>query len=240
VKATVNLNLYLLKDSLLSVRKLLEIQKRGRIMSSQLRLNIYKGKRGGRRSGAGRKRIHSKGVAHRTRETVITRHALHINFKMNTSIRNKRCLKILKRAIKNSRSMGLSIAHFSLQSNHLHLIVEAKNNAILTRGMRSLTITFSKGIGRGRIQLERYHLHVLKTIRETRNAVHYVLFNEQKHSGLKRAYVNSFSSLGVVQDLRELAKKAKMMVILGRIQEDNFLDTPEGWMLKQVLNQQIC
>ena len=105
--------------------------------------------------------------------------------------------------------------------------------------MRSLTITFSKGIARGRIQLERYHLHVLKTLRETRNAVHYVLFNEQKHSGLKQAHVNSFSSLGLVHGLRELAKAASMMVIVNRIQEDNFLDGPQGWMIKQVLNQQI-
>src|SRR5690554_5748078 len=62
--------------------------------------------------------------------------------------------------------------------------------------------TFSKGVRRGRIQLERYHLHVLKTLRETKNAIHYVLFNHQKHTGLKRAYITPYSSLGFVTDLK--------------------------------------
>ncbi len=93
----------------------------GGIMKGQLQLNLDRGKRGGRRRGAGRKRLHSKGVAHRIREKVSHRHALHLNFKVRVSIRNKLCLKILKRAIKNSRSHGLRILHFSLQSNHLHL-----------------------------------------------------------------------------------------------------------------------
>ncbi len=207
---------------------------------SQLNLNIYKGQKGGRRPGAGRRRVHSKGVAHRKREKVNPRYALHINFKVKASIRNKHYLKILGRAILNARSHGLGIVHFSLQSNHIHLSIEAKNNAILSKGMRSLTITFSKGLQKGRIQLERYHLHVLKTLRETRNAVHYVLFNQQKHHGLKKAYIDDFTPLGFVKDLKVLAKSAKMTVILRKIQKELYLDVPAGWMIRQILNQQIC
>lgn len=207
-------------------------------MRRQLALNIYRGQRGGIRPGAGRKRLRSKGVAHRIREKVTFRTALHVNFKVTTAIRNKHCLKILKRAIKNSRIHGLSIIHFSLQSNHVHLVIEAVNNEILTRGMRSLTITFAKGINKGRIQIERYHLHVLKSLRATKNAIHYVLFNQQKHSGMKRAYVDSFSSLGAVKDLKDLARSAKMTVILSKIQEINFLDVAKGWMIRQVLDNQ--
>ncbi|MFP5492513.1 MAG: hypothetical protein ACLGG0_13495 [Bacteriovoracia bacterium] len=150
-------------------------------MAKQLKLNLFQGTRGGRRPGSGRKRIHSKGVAHRERENVQIRHALHVNFKYRTTIRHKRGLSLLKRAILNARKKGLDVIHFSLQSNHIHLILEAQDNAILTRGMRSLTVTIAKGLGKGRVQLERYHLHVLRSIRETRNAVHYVLFNEQRH-----------------------------------------------------------
>jgi hypothetical protein len=62
----------------------------------------------------------------------------------------------------------------------MHFIIEADNNRILEAGMRSLTVTLAKGIKKGKVQLERYHLHVLKTIRETKNAIHYVLFNEQR------------------------------------------------------------
>ena len=215
------------------------INSKGTAMRGQLNLNIYRGKRGGLRPGCGRKRIHSQGVAHRRREKITARTALHINFKVRASIRNKHCLNILKRAIRNSRSKGLRVIHFSLQSNHIHLIVEATHNAILTKGMRSLTITFSKGVARGRIQIERYHLHVLKTLRETRNAVHYVLFNEQKHFGLKKAHVNDFSSLGAIRGLRKLAQSASMTIIVRKIEEINFLDAPKGWVIRRVLNQQM-
>jgi REP element-mobilizing transposase RayT len=209
-------------------------------MRKQLELNIYQGSKGGRRPGAGRKRLHSKGVAHRSREKVKVSTALHVNFKVKLTVRNKTGIRLLKRAIRNAQSHGLGILHFSLQSNHVHLIVEAKSNELLTRGMRSLCITFAKGLGQGRVQLGRYHLHVLRTLKETRNAVHYVLFNQQKHSGLKRAHVDEFSSLGLVQDLKLLARKAKMTVVLSRIQQLPRLNTPAGWMIKRILNQQTC
>ena len=202
-------------------------------MAKQLKLNLYKGSRGGRRPGSGRKRIHSKGVAHRVREKVQMRHAMHVNFKYCTTIRHKRGLSLLKRAILNARKKGLRVIHFSLQSNHIHLILEAQDNAILTRGMRSLTVTIAKGLGKGRVQLERYHLHILRSIRETRNAVHYVLFNEQIHSGLKKAYVDGYSSLGLVRDLKKLAKEKRVTVILRRISEVSFLDSPRGWILSR-------
>lgn len=201
----------------------------------QMKLNLYKGSRGGRRPGSGRKRIHSSGVAHREREKVQMRHGLHVNFKYRTTIRHKKGLSLLKRAIMNARKMGLRVVHFSLQSNHIHLILEAGDNAILTRGMRSLTVTIAKGLGKGRVQLERYHLHVLRSIRETRNAIHYVLFNQQKHSGLKRAYVDRYSSLGIVRDLKKLAREKKMAVILKRMSQLIYLDRPKGWMINKVL-----
>jgi len=125
-------------------------------MGKELQFNLFKGKRGGRRPGAGRKRIHSKGVSHLKRETVSKRTPQHVNFKFQCSIRNKDCLKLLKRSIQNAQKMGLKIIHFSLQSNHVHLLTEAENNEVLTRGMRALTI----------VQLERYHLYVLRILRE--------------------------------------------------------------------------
>jgi REP element-mobilizing transposase RayT len=131
-------------------------------MKKELQFNLFKGTRGGRRPGSGRKRIHSKGVSHLKREVVTKRTPQHINFKFQCRIRNKDCLKHLKRSIENAQKMGLKVIHFSLQSNHVHLITEADNNETLTRGMRALTITFSKGLKKGRVQLERYHLHVLK------------------------------------------------------------------------------
>lgn len=184
-------------------------------MKKQLELNLNKGRHGGRRSNAGRKRIHSKGVAHRSRESVNHRTPLHINFKYKTTIKNKQCLKLLKRAIINSRRLGLNVIHYSLQSNHVHLIVEAVDNKILTKGMRSLTVTMAKGLKKGRVQLGRYHLHVLRSLQETKNALRYVLYNEAKHSPLRLFHVTEYSSL-------YFKNKA------------SFLDNPRSWILQTI------
>jgi len=178
--------------------------------TKQLSLNIYKGTHGGRRPKAGRKRIHSRGVAHEKREKVRLYTPLHINFKYKLTVKNKEGLKALHKAIKNARSHGLRIIHFSLQHNHVHLIVVAATNSILTKGMRSLTITMSKIIGQGRIQVQRYHLHVLKSRREAKNAIHYVLFNEKKHTGKMK--IDSYSTAGLLGSAKEIAMKYQVVV----------------------------
>lgn len=206
--------------------------------AKQPSLNLNKGRWGGRRSGSGRKRIKSKGVAHRTREKVTVRTPLHINFKYKTSIRNKYCLKLLKRAIMNSRSHGLRIIHFSLQSNHVHLIIESENNDVLSKGMRSLTITFAKGLKQGKVQLERYHLHVLRTIREAKNATYYVLFNQQKHERGRYSFIDEFSSLLQINNARKLIRNfCKINKITLKVKNVDAweLDMERSYILKEAI-----
>ena len=191
---------------------------------------------GGYRKGAGRKRIHSKGVAHRVREEVKKKHPLHINFKFKVQIRNKIALKILKRAIVRAQIYGLNIVHYSMQSNHIHLIVEADNNEILTKGMRSLTITFAKGLKAGKVQLERYHLHVLKSVRETKNAVNYVLLNEQRHTKIKKLIVNEYTSVNCYQLAKNLARSEGLSLIWKEIEFQT--SKARTWLLTQGLHQQ--
>jgi putative transposase len=208
-------------------------------MKKQLEINLFTGKRGGRRPGAGRKRIHSTGVSHLKREVVTKRVPQHINFKFKCSIRNKDSLKLLKRSIKNAQKMGLKIIHFSLQSNHIHLITEAENNEVLTKGMRALTITFAKGLNKGRVQLERYHLHVLKTLREIKHAVQYVLFNEQKHTKNKISKVTGYSSILYLKNglnlVRNFAKKNKITLQIENPWEEINLPRPSGYLLSKAL-----
>lgn len=77
--------------------------------------------------------------------------------------------------------------------------------------MRSLTITLAKVLNNGRIQLERYHLHVLKTKSQAKNAIHYVLNNEKKHTG--KLTLDSYSSLGLLGSAKEIAKLFNVTVI---------------------------
>lgn len=199
-----------------------------------MQFNLFKGQRGGRRAGSGRKRIHSKGVAHRSRELVTRKTPLHINFKYRTHIRTKDCLRLLKRAIANGRKFGLRITHFSLQSNHIHIIAEADSNSILTAGMRSLTITFAKGLNKGKVQLERYHLHVLRGPRETKNAVMYVLFNKQKHEKGTYSNIDEYTLLlsmrNAIKLIKEFVGKKKMTLKINK-GEPWIPDLPQSWLL---------
>lgn len=194
----------------------------------QLKLSLDTGKHGGRRTDAGRRRIKSPGVAHRRRERVVLRTPLHINFKYRVGVRNKECLRILKRAILNSRKHGLRIVHFSLQHNHVHLIVESADNEVLTRGMRSLLVTFAKRVKKGRIQIERYHLHVLRGPRETKNAVHYVLFNAQKHGSL---VIGEYSSQVSSDLIRAYVRKVKVTLLFRKVTEEIPMDKARSYSL---------
>lgn len=113
------------------------------------------------------------------------------------------------------------------------------DNTILTRGMRSLTITFAKGLKMGRIQIERYHLHVLRTLREIRHAIYYVLFNEQKHEKGTCSSVDHYSSLPCHKEAPVLIKKflrRKPMVLkLGR--NDWEPDEGESYLLKRAWSE---
>src|SRR5262249_48767413 len=77
--------------------------------------------------------------------------------------------------------------HYSLQTTHAHLLVEATDADALGRGMmavgariaRALNRTFGR---RGAVLVERFHAHILRTPREVRNALAYVLLNARRHA----------------------------------------------------------
>ena len=101
-------------------------------------------------------------------------------------------------------------------------------------------MTTAKGIKKGKIQLERYHLHLLKTIRETKNAIHYVLFNEQKHSGKKRIELDRYSSLHTLE-AKALARKAKLTLVMNRTHLENMIqDRGKSFLAKTALAQLFC
>jgi REP element-mobilizing transposase RayT len=78
------------------------------------------------------------------------------------------------------------VVHFSVQTDHAHFVVEAKNTDALGRGMKALAARFARAVNRalgrrGAVLVDRYHLRVLRTPREVRNAIAYVVQNVRKH-----------------------------------------------------------
>jgi hypothetical protein len=76
--------------------------------------------------------------------------------------------------------------HYSIQPDHLHLIVEGRDAQGLACGMKSIGARVARAVNRifgrsGRVLRDRYHLHVLRTPREVRRALAYVLLNARRH-----------------------------------------------------------
>ena len=147
--------------------------------------------RGGKRAGAGRKpRSDRRRVPHGTRSAVSPHHPLHVTVRIRKglpSMRQARVRKVLNAALRAAReNPAVRLVHFSIQSNHLHLLVEAQDRASLSRGMQGLLIRISKALNRlwdrrGSVFYDRFHSRSLRTPREVRNALVYVLQNARKH-----------------------------------------------------------
>ncbi len=89
--------------------------------------------------------------------------------------------------------------NYSIQSNHLHLLVEARNRGALTRGVQGLMVRIAKGLNRlwsrrGKVFSDRYHDRILRSPRQVRNALVYVLQNAKKHGRKLKGLIDAFSS----------------------------------------------
>jgi len=94
--------------------------------------------------------------------------------------------RALEKALATSSSETLRLVRFSVQTDHVHLIVEAESAVELSRGMRGLAIrcalAVNRAVGRaGAVWDDRYHASALCTPRMVRNALVYVLANARKH-----------------------------------------------------------
>jgi hypothetical protein len=78
--------------------------------------------------------------------------------------------------------------HCTVQSNHLHFIVEAKNAAAPSRTMQGLAVRVALGIDRelgrkrGRVFADRFRSRILKTALEVKTSIAYVLKNARRHA----------------------------------------------------------
>jgi hypothetical protein len=105
----------------------------------------------------------------------------------------------IEESIRRASSAAFRVVHFSVQRDHVHLIVEAHDRAAVTRGMRGLAIRAALALNRavarrGRIWGDRYHARELRTPREVRSAIAYVLLNRRKHHALALRGIDPCSS----------------------------------------------
>ena len=146
---------------------------------------------GGARDGAGRKRVGvQKCVPHRKRGALAARHPVHVTLRIASgleSLRRRRTYAVVRDALAAGASRyGLRLVHYSVMTNHLHLVCEGGDERALARGIKGDCVRMARALNRiwarlGRVFADRYHAHVLKTPREVRNVLNYVLRNAAHH-----------------------------------------------------------
>ncbi len=104
------------------------------------------------------------------------------------SLRAYRRAKLVQDALRVTRErFGVRIIHYSVQGNHLHLIVEAEGATALSRGMQGLATRLAKRLNalanrRGGVFADRYHARALTSPREVANVIRYVVANYHHHA----------------------------------------------------------
>ena len=145
---------------------------------------------GGRRAGSGRKPAHPRpNVSHTARSAHDPRHPVHVTLRAGRglpSLRSRLTFQALSLAFSAASREDFRVVHFSVQTDHVHLIVEADSSDGLRRGINGLAGRLARALNRiwrrsGAVWSDRYHARALATPREVRNGLIYVLLNFRKH-----------------------------------------------------------
>jgi REP element-mobilizing transposase RayT len=107
-------------------------------------------------------------VAHRRRAAHDSHCPAHVTLRAHAdvpSFRGDRLSKVLKCALGAANRAGFRVLHFSLQRDHVHLLVEADCSLRFCRGMQGLAVRLAKAANRclgrrGRVWDSRYHSRV--------------------------------------------------------------------------------
>jgi len=166
--------------------------RRKRPRQLELRLPTW----GGRRAGAGRKKVRPGAVSHMARPSLASRHPVHISYKLVDELPSLRqpdiraaiedCLREVAEKAKQ-KGADFRVAHYSIQREHLHFIVEAHHRRALSAGLKGLAGRIAKRINKllglvGAVFADRYFERVLRSPKQTRHCILYVLNNVRRHA----------------------------------------------------------
>jgi putative transposase len=147
--------------------------------------------RGGLRRGAGRKRKGPRArVAHCARAEHDAKLPSFVTLRVREGLpslrRREAYLATIRAFAAGKQRFGFRLVLYSLQSNHMHLMVEAEDRRALSRGLKGLQVRVARTLNRvwnrkGPVFEYSYHERKLSTPREVRNALVYLLNNARKH-----------------------------------------------------------
>lgn len=181
-------------------------------VAAQLPLSFPNGW-GGAREGAGRKpSLGRRNTPHRARPLHLATNPVHVTLRAAIRpLRSEHVFPTVCIAIKSATQRNperFRVVHFSVQWDHVHLIVEASDARALSAGVRSVAIRIARYVNallarRGRFWADRWHGRALASPREVRSALVYVLANFRKHARERLPPgVDAFSSASVFDGWR--------------------------------------
>jgi REP element-mobilizing transposase RayT len=136
------------------------------------------------------------------------------------NLRSGRSFRRIRRAFEKARGrFGARLIEFSVQGNHLHLIIEADSTESLSRGMQGLCIRLARSLNKmmsrtGKIFADHYHSRLLRSPTELVRAIAYVLGNFAHHFG--RRGTDRFSSAALPAENEVLAQPRGWLLQAGR------------------------
>jgi putative transposase len=190
---------------------------RARRADEQLELR-FPNRWGGARQKAGRKAGKRRAVPHRARPAHRPSVPEHVTLRVRLrSLRSQFVFPTVRRALADANERGgarFRIVHFSVQSHHLHLIVEALERRDLIEGLRGLSVSLARRINRllfrrGPLSAERWHGRPLPSPRAVRHALVYLLGNAKKH-GEPVGELDPLSSAPFFRGFRGFAGRAPL------------------------------
>src|SRR4051812_16767046 len=173
---------------------------------------------GGRRRGAGRPR--GGRVSHDRRPRFRRPTPVHVTLRVKRhvwNLRSGRSWRRIRTAFEKARGrFGARIVEYSVQGNHLHLIIEADDDTALSRAMQGLCIRLAKALNAlmsraGAVFDDHYFGRRLQSPTELVRAIAYVLGNHEHHFGASSTEYTSAA--------------------LSPVERMDLLSVPVGWLL---------
>jgi len=132
------------------------------------------------------------------------RYPVHVTLKAVAGapyLRRGVCFRAVRSALAAGKAkLGFRLVHFTVQGNHLHFICEADDRMRLARGMQGIAILVAKRLNarldrKGKLFAERYHARILRSPRQVRNTLVYVLNNSRRHDPtISKYWIDPLSS----------------------------------------------
>ena len=96
----------------------------------------------------------------------------------------RRC--IIDALVAVQERFGCRVVEFSIQSNHIHMLVDPQNERELAKAMKSFKVRVARALNKmwglkGTFWAERYFFHIVRKVHELRRLIRYVLQNARKH-----------------------------------------------------------